>query len=476
MTLKTSTTATVTLIALGSLCLAAPATAEPPYPASQVVAGFELDWSTHDERAPGSDNWPITWADDDHQYTSWGDGGGFGGTNSDGRVSLGFARVEGPWDGYEGFNVWGGKDPENPAQFDGKSYGVLSVDGTFYKWWGPGSGVTSYSETRLCISTDRGATWTQSDWDLTETDEQLIMPTILNFGKDYAGARDGFVYHYFIRNEPTTGGLGIHKGADGTGKIDLARVPKEQLMEVEAYEFFAGLDAQGQPIWSSDAARRAPVFEDPNGVGWNVSVSHNAGLDRYLLATEHSDSLAGLMGLFDGHEPWGPWTTVRYYEDGVDWFGSDVGHQASTFFWNFANKWLSADGLDFSLVFTGTGGNDSWNTIRGAFTPGPCAAGLPIVAPSGSCPGTITLDLSCAAPDGTVALLLGTGPGSNVLPAGPCAGTEIGLDQPRLGPIVTVDASGQASLSREAGDPVCGRYVVALELGSCTAGDPAELP
>ncbi len=79
------------------------------YPPSPVIAGLSLDWSTHRRHALGSDNWQLTWADDDHQYGAWGDGGGFGGSNDEGRVGLGFARIEGDWQNYRGFNVWGGK-------------------------------------------------------------------------------------------------------------------------------------------------------------------------------------------------------------------------------------------------------------------------------------------------------------------------------------------------------------------------------
>jgi len=66
-----------------------------PYPPSSIIIGLQFNLSTIIERASGSDNWAITWADDDHQYATWGDGGGFGGTNNDGRVSLGVARIEG---------------------------------------------------------------------------------------------------------------------------------------------------------------------------------------------------------------------------------------------------------------------------------------------------------------------------------------------------------------------------------------------
>jgi hypothetical protein len=329
----------------------------PPYPPSPIISGIEFDWSTHDRRAPGSDNWPITWADDGHQYTVWGDGGGFGGTNDEGRVSLGVARVEGSGDGYRGHNIWGGAEPENPAQFEGKSYGIISIKGIFYMWVSPLSDANNYDEARLAISYDHGATWTLADWAFTASDE-LVLPTICQFGQDYAGARDDYLYSYAIRLKDDWS-LKVQR----PGEIDLMRVPADRIMDRAAYEFFAGFDQAGSPIWTAELAARTPVFEDPNGVGWTVSVSYNPGLDRYTLATEHSRSFEGNLGLFDAPEPWGPWTTVHYESE----FGSPQ-IEASTFFWNFSNKWLSTDGRDFVLVFTGVGENDSWNTVRGRFT------------------------------------------------------------------------------------------------------------
>ncbi|SDN14955.1 hypothetical protein [Kriegella aquimaris] len=84
-----------------------------PYAPSSIIKEIEFDWSTHISLAPGSDNWPITWADDNKQYTVWGDGGGFGGTNGLGRSSIGVARLEGNWDDFKAFNVWGGHNGEN---------------------------------------------------------------------------------------------------------------------------------------------------------------------------------------------------------------------------------------------------------------------------------------------------------------------------------------------------------------------------
>ncbi len=98
------------------LLLASTALAEAPYPPSPVIAGVAFDWSTHQRSALGSDNWQRTWADDDHQYGAWGDGGGFRGDNTTGRVDLGFGRIEGTRDAYQGYNVWGGKNAEHPVK------------------------------------------------------------------------------------------------------------------------------------------------------------------------------------------------------------------------------------------------------------------------------------------------------------------------------------------------------------------------
>jgi hypothetical protein len=111
-----------------------------------------------------------------------------------------------------------------------------------------------------------------------------------------------------------------------------------------------------------DRSKKRPVFEDPNGVGWNVSVSYNPGLRRYLLGTEHTDTHAGRLGIFDAPEPWGPWTTVAYEER---WGAGHI--EASTFYWNFTPKWLSPDGTRFTMIFTGSRTNGSWNTVAGRF-------------------------------------------------------------------------------------------------------------
>lgn len=334
-----------------------------PYPPSPVIERVEFDFSTHRRLAPGSDNWPVTWSDDDRLYTAWGDGGGFGGTNSRGRVPLGVARIDGDAADDSGHNVWGGWNTDHPAQFGGKSYGILSVGGVLFMWVAcqpnPHLGAC-----RLARSADHGATWSLADWAF-RFEDRLTIPTFVNFGRDYAGARDGFVYSFYI--EPAWGparsptgpyGFDVHK----PDRLYLSRVPKDAILDRACYEFYSGLAADGRPAWSGDVHDKRPVFEDPNGVGWNLSVSFNPGLRRYLLCTEHARTHAGRLGIFDAAEPWGPWTTVVYADD---WGAGEI--EVSTFYWSFPTKWLSADGARFTLVFTGKNTNDAWNTVGGRF-------------------------------------------------------------------------------------------------------------
>ena len=96
-------------------------------------------------------------------------------------------------------------------------------------------------------------------------------------------------------------------------------------------EFFTGTTRDGHPSWSADGSKKQPVFEDPNGVGWNLAVSHNPGLQRYLVTTDHTETHAGKLGMFDAPEPWGPWTTVAYVEA---WGAGHI--ELSTFYWSYA--------------------------------------------------------------------------------------------------------------------------------------------
>ena len=336
-----------------------------PYPKSPLIKDIKFDWSSHLRLATGSDNWPVTWADDDNQYVVWGDGGGFGGTNGIGRVSIGVARIEGNWHDFKPLNVWGGFKTENPHSIIGKSYGIVSIAGVLYMWVGMLQTETDqFNKCKLAMSKDKGATWEWADWAFTR-EHGVMMPTVCNYGRDYAGARDEYVYSYLIRFQSYDGPDNPDKvdwlNCQKPGIIDLARVPKDRIMDQNAYTFFGGMK-DGKPVWTKDIAKRQPVFENPAGVGWCINVAYNAGLGRYILTTEHTETHRGNIGIFDASDPWGPWTTVCYQKNWGE------GHfPLNTFFWSFSNKWTTEDGKKFSLIFTGRQENDSFNSIRGEF-------------------------------------------------------------------------------------------------------------
>jgi hypothetical protein len=345
-------------------CGLAPTHPEPPYPASDFVTGIALDWSTHDRRAPESDNWPMTWADDGNHYTAWGDGGGFGGTHVDGRVSLGVARVEGGSepDDHRGFNVWGGKDAAHPATFTGKSYGILAVGAALYLWQcGAGSGETVYEFQQLHRSTDGGATWAAASWRFEE-DDGFFCPTFVQFGQGNREAKDGHAWVYAPRTRNDEWEV------SRPGEILLLRAPVDRLMDRAAWRFYAGLES-GVPVWSADVDDAVPAFEDrANGVLVPSALWHRP-LGRYFLITGHTANDRGNIGIYEAPAPWGPWRTVLFDTA----FG--VPHiEPNTFFWNFAPGWFGPDGLEFVLVFTGRESNDSWNTVRGRFEVGPATA------------------------------------------------------------------------------------------------------
>ena len=321
-----------------------------PYPPSALVSSIQFDWNSHRRMAQGADNFPVTWCEDDHQYTSWGDGWGFAKTG--GKYSLGFARIEGGQNNYVGKDIVGGS--AGGSDLNGKSYGVICIEGKFYKWVSPGSGKDGFREQRLFTSTNKGRNWSRNNWAFSRN-EGLVHPTFVQFGKNYAGARDSYVYIY-ANHIKDAGGLKVQK----PGEIALLRVPKDKITDRGSYRFFSGLNNQGQAQWTNVLGQRQAVFKDTQGVGWNTSVSYNQGLKRYLLMTEHTETFKGYLGIFEAPEPWGPWSTIVYQRF--------TGVPNTAFFWNFSNKWLSQDGSEFTMIFTGIGANDSWNTVKGSMT------------------------------------------------------------------------------------------------------------
>ena len=318
-------------------CGETPAAAAPVAPSPVIAA---IQWAPKESivrRAKDGDNWPVTWADDDALYTTWGDGTGFV-PKVDRKLSCGFARVTGA--GRVSPGSTSAPTPNNSAtgRAGKKGWGILCVDGTLYLWLGHADqhGATA----QLAWSRDHAATWTFADWTFGE----FGLVGFVNFGKDYAGARDSYVYAY------------SHDGPHADTPADrfiLMRAPKDKLTERSAWEFFAKLDANGQPLWSDDIGQRGRAFTH-RGACLRSAMTYCAPLKRYLWwqqipqppgAKDRGDTrFAGGFGVYDAPEPWGPWTTAYFT---AAW---DVGPGEHG---DFPAKWMSADGRKLHLVFSG---------------------------------------------------------------------------------------------------------------------------
>jgi hypothetical protein len=330
---------------------------KPPYPPSPVIASIVWDWKTHRTAAPGSDLWPVTWGADGHLYAAWGDGGGFGGTDQDGRVALGFARIEGPPERFVGTNLNGGKDPAHRASFagHGKAGGVLAVGDRLYAWLNTQNGEWPDVDQALIWSDDKAATWGRSTWVFPRGRGNLKPATFLNFGKGYTGVPPGLRGHVYF--------YGQRQGEEK--ETYLGRAPLDKVQDRRAYEFLCGI-AEETPRWSSDPGAARPVFVDANRTGDLASVVYVPRLKRYLLTCFHKGP--GQLGIFDGPHPWGPWTTVAY-EDRWGRMGADG--QGLTC--SFPQKWMSADGRTLWCVFSvygkgakqGIDAHDKFNVVKG---------------------------------------------------------------------------------------------------------------
>ncbi|MHB8898933.1 MAG: DUF4185 domain-containing protein [Thermoguttaceae bacterium] len=313
----------------GTSSAAGPATCPP----SPVIRGIQ--WAppvTIARQAKGSDNWPLTWGDDDAMYTAYGDGQGFDPQVRE-KLSLGLARIEGGPQNFRGVNIRSATGERlGQGEKGEKASGMLMADGVLYMW------IRNAGNSQLGWSKDHAATWSWSDWKFTAS---FGCPTFLNFGSNYAGARDGYVYVYSQDHDSA------YEAAD---QMVMARVPKDRITDRQAYEFFVKLDDSGQPVWTRSLEERGSVFRNP-GECYRSSISYNGGLKRYLWCQTdpHSTHAQGMrfeggFRIYDAPEPWGPWTSVFAVEH---W---DVGPGETG---SFPTKWMSDDGKTVHLVFSG---------------------------------------------------------------------------------------------------------------------------
>jgi hypothetical protein len=209
-------------------------------------------------------------------------------------------------------------------------------------------------------STDFGKTWT----DTPHTPERPLfgepaqvggtlkmgVPHVVDFGKNMQHSPDGKAYlvgHGASTPDPNarTANLSWVTG----DQIYLARVlPSPQnINDASKYEFFAGHDENGNPVWTNEFSKIKPLVDWNNNCG-GAAITFNPGLKKFLMCVNDGGDTVSKMNTYilESDLITGPWKLVVYLRD--------FGQQA--YFANIPSKFISADGrtawLCYSANFT----------------------------------------------------------------------------------------------------------------------------
>jgi hypothetical protein len=343
------------------------------------------------------DNWCMTWARDGAKFASMDDGSWLGGPHE---YNNHLYRIAGGPDDFTREDV-----PAYPQFIFNEGgwfgYGLLSIDGALYSfvskcpknhWSGPFRGV------KLLKSPDLGRTWFRVDrsgrerllepWDesryAVSADEMFFLEesgvkghgqvaypfsfcAFVQNGQDNRAAHDDYIYVY------------APEGARSHHLL-LARAPRQAIGTRASWEYWRAWDG-GNPAWTRDLARRAPVhvFPETDEAGhhfgwysWLPSIVWNPGLQLYVMANGgtyaghgltaasedyydqwmHTES--GSLGFWCGEAPWGPWRQFFYAEH---WTVDDPANR--TYQPKLSPKWISSDGKRMVLIWSDAMKDDS---------------------------------------------------------------------------------------------------------------------
>ncbi|MCC6125870.1 MAG: hypothetical protein IT426_12960 [Pirellulales bacterium] len=346
-----------------------------PFEQSKQLGGVYFTGARH-TRGYG-DTWYPSWASDGNLYSPWTDG------STEGMTSVSIEN-DADWKiATTGNAVMIGDDPRNliikntsepqkesPKPYEGRYpcgslvyngvwyYGTYCLgpkpitkhEGFDYNWpiLGPMPGFR--------ISTDFGKTWTPSPL----TPEKPLFPEpakrwgavkmgaphFVDFGKNMEHSPDGKAYLV---------GMGAEDGDPkpryanlswiSADQSYLARVKPsvENINDLAKYEFFAGHDGAGKPLWTADFAKIKPLLDWNDNMGV-ATATYDAPLKKYLMCVTDGWPTCAKMRtyLLEADALTGPWRLVTYLKD--------FGEQA--YFVNFPSKFISADGKTLWLCYS----------------------------------------------------------------------------------------------------------------------------
>jgi hypothetical protein len=352
------------------------------FPQSQVISSVTWDYGSLTATASGSDLWALAWASDGNQYTIWGDGGGFGGDDVNGRTQWGVARIEGSAGAWRGFNVYGGVNPEAPGwpmqDTTGSGIGfkvdsMTAVNGSLVAIMNNWAKYPNYAW-KIIKSDDLGRSWKNSDgtplsstfWDWPNNTDGGFSPiAFIDMGKGYGLSTDGYVYFYRVFEY---------------NKLYLGRVSKTSYMNTASYVY-----RKSDGSWVSGIENADAVLSNSDISG--VNAIYHPYLKRYVL-TFNCTSGAGRdesnmhdWMMLEGPSPWGPWSKIGEWKNWLD--------STYKFQYRISAKWIT-NSSEFYLIFSGgspQGSNsydwDALHVIKGTFALAPTNISSAPMPPAG---------------------------------------------------------------------------------------------
>lgn len=357
-----------------------------PFEPSKELSGIVFTGVHSDYRC--GDTWYPSWASDGNLYSPWTDG-----------VTDGVACNSGGEDARTGNAVLVGDDPlrlairntsepqpASPRPYEGRyPCGSLVLDGVWYYGTyclGPAARVRHEGMDwnwpvlgpmpGFRISLDFGKTWIPSplspDRPLFPEPREFLGPVkmgaphFVDFGKDMESSPDGKAYLVGMGAEeddpkPRYANLSWIT-AD---QVYLARVKPsvKSINDLATYEFFAGRDPEGRPLWKRDFAQIRPLLEWNDAMGC-ATVTYDAPLEKYLMCvTDGWPTVAKMRSyILEADALEGPWRLVVYMKD--------FGEQG--YFLNFPSKFISKDGRTLWLCYSANF-SPGWNDVVLKFNP-----------------------------------------------------------------------------------------------------------
>ena len=361
--------------------------ADCPFQKSTEVTG--IAFTGRHIRYEHADTWYPSWAANGNLYSPWTDGTVNGVRSASGgqRKTTGYATILGN-DPLHLEITDVGVHHDEPSPYEGRyPCGSLVYQGVWYygtycllsTMHDPGKGLNwdiLGPFVGFRYSTDYGKTWV----DTPHTPAHPLFPEpaapggkvkigaphFVDFGKNMQYSPDGKAYlvgHGAVDPDPKPRPANL---SWITGdQIYMLRVkPSIQNMNDRSkYEYFAGYDRSGRPIWTHDFARIKPLVDWNNNCGC-VTMTYDAPLRKYLMfITDGVDTLARYNTyVLESDHVEGPWKLVVYMHE--------FGEQA--YFVNIPSKFISSDGRTAWLCYAAnfSNGNPNWNTHHRPIPPG----------------------------------------------------------------------------------------------------------